>query len=385
MTNATRLRIGIDAQGGSQWPGGLELTKNLVVASGLHCLEQNIDVEFQIFGSEDQNFENVLPDRIRSMVHWNRRPRYRLSLAQRIGLRLGIHPVEKDLSRLVKKLDLDFLYPCPYAPSAMGCRSAAWIADFQHRYLPDLLTTSELELKEKRFSYLIESADRVVLSSLASKDDFETFYPAHAGKARTLPFRVFIEPTWLDPPSEIIIKKYRLPSKFFIVSNQFWAHKNHGTVIKAVAKLTEQIPDLTVVMTGNLSDYRNPGYPNQLISEIQESGVHSNIRLLGMIPKKDQIQLLQASTAVIQPSSFEGWSTIVEECHAIGVPIILSDLKVHKEQAPPSCRYFRCGDFNDLAEAMKEYWKSTDAQGFSDSYIDRFKLFGGQFVDIATS
>ncbi len=39
------------------------------------------------------------------------------------------------------------------------------------------------------------------------------------------------------------------------------------------------------------------------------------------------------STALINPSQFEGWSTTVEEAKSLGVKMLLSDLEVHKEQA----------------------------------------------------
>ena len=42
---------------------------------------------------------------------------------------------------------------------------------------------------------------------------------------------------------------------------------------------------------------------------------------------------MQCCVALINPSTFEGWSTAVEEAKAIGTPMILSSLRVHKEQS----------------------------------------------------
>ena len=44
--------------------------------------------------------------------------------------------------------------------------------------------------------------------------------------------------------------------------------------------------------------------------------------LLGLIPRRYQVEVFRNSTAIVQPSKFEGWSTIVEDTRAIGRPII---------------------------------------------------------------
>jgi glycosyltransferase involved in cell wall biosynthesis len=71
-----------------------------------------------------------------------------------------------------------------------------------------------------------------------------------------------------------------------------------------------------------------------------------------MIPLPDVYALLRVSTALINPSRFEGWSTTVEEAKAFGVPMILSDLDVHREQTGGTARYFRTDDPAALADHL---------------------------------
>ena len=58
---------------------------------------------------------------------------------------------------------------------------------------------------------------------------------------------------------------------------------------------------------------------------------------------------MRKSIAIIQPSLFEGWSTIVEESRSIGKNIILSDLGVHKEQNFSRSIFFQRNSYEDLA------------------------------------
>ena len=54
--------------------------------------------------------------------------------------------------------------------------------------------------------------------------------------------------------------------------------------------------------------------------------------------------LMRTSMALINPSRFKGWSTTVEEAKSFGVPLILSDIDVHREQTDGTARYFGIDD-----------------------------------------
>jgi len=54
----------------------------------------------------------------------------------------------------------------------------------------------------------------------------------------------------------------------------------------------------------------------------------------------EQVQLLRDCDLIVQPSLFEGWSTVVEDAKALGQRIVLSDLPVHREQEPPAALFF---------------------------------------------
>ena len=128
--------------------------------------------------------------------------------------------------------------------------------------------------------------------------------------------------------------KFRVDRPFFIVCNQFWKHKNHLLVLEAVAllkKLTTR--KFQVVFTGPLHDFRNPSFFDEVLERINSLGVGDKCNILSQIPRPDVLQLMCQSLCVIQPSLFEGWNTVVEECRALGVPVLLSDIAVHQEQS----------------------------------------------------
>src|SRR5690606_17136877 len=128
-------------------------------------------------------------------------------------------------------------------------------------------------------------------------------------------------------------ERYGLPPTYFFLPNQFWSHKNHATVIEALALLKARGRAVTVAASGNPVDPRDPAHFERLTARAAALGVDDLFRPLGLIPYADIALLMRGSAALINPSLFEGWSTTVEEAKATGTPMILSSLDVHREQA----------------------------------------------------
>ena len=100
---------------------------------------------------------------------------------------------------------------------------------------------------------------------------------------------------------------------------------------------------------------------------------------------------MSASSALINPSLFEGWSTTVEEARAMGVPMLLSDFDVHLEQMGNHAIYFdrhapqtladRLQHFQPLDEVQREKL-SRQAMGEAEQRVTQF---GEDFAQLAES
>ena len=198
--------------------------------------------------------------------------------------------------------------------------------------------------------------DKVILSSGAAKDDFIKYYPQYKEKARVLRFAPVLD---FDLPKQVnaVEEKYGITGKYFFLPNQYWKHKNHKVVLKALHLLKEEGKFVRVVSTGNTSDYRAPAYFAEIEAFVEAHGLSDRYLILGMIPYADVQALAEGSLGYINPSFFEGWSTTVEEAKYRGKPILLSDLKVHREQAPSKGVFFNPNDAEDLAKKMWALWR----------------------------
>lgn len=353
----SRLKIALLLKGSHNWTGGSEYFENLILALGNLSSHRNT---FEIYVISDDELPVHLSPFVTKI--YTRKDMLPVGFYERIKwkiIRFFSNDKNSFFESFLKKERIDFLYPYTNLDNRTKTyRSAAWIADFQHKYLPDNFTSSELESRDEEFSSIARSAERVILSSDMAQTDFHNFYPDSRGKTDVMSFRVVPLAEWYEGNPVETQKKYNLPDKFFIVSNQFWQHKNHFIIFKALQLMKESSIFPTIICTGHIYDYRSPEYSDTVLSSIHEYGISQQVIILGLIPKKDQIQLIRRSIAIIQPSLFEGWSTIVENGRCFGKPMILSDFPVHKEQNPPNSMYFERNSAEQLAKCIETYWST---------------------------
>jgi glycosyltransferase involved in cell wall biosynthesis len=273
---------------------------------------------------------------------------------------------------------LDFVYPRSLYLISDSLKKINWVPDFQEDYLPHLFSKEEIMKRKKFQKEIVAQGDIVVLSSKDAKDDFVRLYPNSKAKPYVLNFAV-THPDFSNQNIEKLKVKHGLNSHYFFAPNQFWAHKNHIVILKAVKLLKDKGLEVVVAMSGKNSDYRNKDNFKRLENYIKFNSLESNIKLLGFLPRQEQLCLFKNAIGVIQPSLFEGWSTVVEDAKKLNKILILSNLKVHKEQVKENGFFFNPSDFNDLADKIEMLVKNQPKAVIID-YEENVINFGKDFL-----
>ncbi|MHC6154903.1 glycosyltransferase family 4 protein [Bradyrhizobium elkanii] len=237
----------------------------------------------------------------------------------------------------------------------------AWIPDLQHRSLPHLFPRAARWRREFGFRMQIGGRRTIMLSSESALRDFRAYYPRVKNKVCVVRFAIRPQVALLNTDPAEIIASYGLPQSYFYLPNQFYRHKNHELVVDALTILKQRGADVVVCASGSTEDRREPGYYDRVNAEVRKRGLASHFRHVGIIPFPHVYALLRAATAMVNPSRFEGWSSTVEEAKSFGVPMILSDLEVHREQTAGAARYFGVDDPVALADHLVE--ASRQAKG----------------------
>lgn len=342
-------RVGfIISMTGSGWLGGLNYYKSLFQA-----LSSSSEVEVVLLAGPDvpddilKEFPPFETVRSRALGATGRAPLLR-KILERMARRAFI------VERVLRKSRIDVLSHSGHLGPRSRFPTISWIPDFQHRRLPQFFSEAERRSRDRIHQRMAAFSSRVVLSSADARSDFQTFHPGFEHKAEVLHFVPIRQPERAPEEIDAVRAKYSLPNRYFHVPNQLWKHKNHVAIIEALAVLKAKDIETLVVSTGATNDYRHPGHFDALRSRAEAMGVSEAFVFLGLVPETDMRGIMAGAVAVINPSHFEGWSTTVEEAKAMGKTVILSDIPVHREQAPAHGFYFLPSDPAALAERMED-------------------------------
>jgi glycosyltransferase involved in cell wall biosynthesis len=285
---------------------------------------------------------------------------------------------------LVTQYRLDAIFPMHDYPvrSKLAAKLVSWYADLQHMYYPHFFTKKKIFERNARIKMILRNTSDLVVSSQAVKDDFLKFFSVPKSLNIHIYHFVSIVDSLPEISKEEILKKYNLPNDYFMICNQFHKHKNHKVAFEALANLngSKSMPHLAI--TGRFPDEPNSDYLRELHQIIDDNDLKQAITFLGLIPRGDQLLLMKYAKAVIQPSLFEGWSTVIEDAKSLQVPVIAGDLKVNREQLGPQALYFEPLNAKTLAAIIESYPERNYDVEIYESYPIRMKKAAYEFLAI---
>jgi glycosyltransferase involved in cell wall biosynthesis len=275
----------------------------------------------------------------------------------RFAGRLGKQLLRRNLveQHWLRRAKIDVVSHAP--PVGGSTPTIGWIPDVQHKHLPHLRKRWEHVVIDAMFRELVNDSRFVVVSSEAARGDLVRFYNADPAKLRLL--RFVSQPRMSRDRMlsiDALRTKFQIPARYVHLPNQMWEHKNHALVVEAL----RTAPDVVVVATGHREDSRREGVYAELVTRVARYGLADRFVHLGLVSFDEVISLMHHAIAVINPSRFEGWSSTVEEAKSLGKQVLVSDIPVHREQAPERARYFGVDDAAACARALIEAWATQD-------------------------
>lgn len=343
-------RIGIIYMFDENWIGGAYYIQNLI--RSLNCLPKEDHIKLYILTKNKSLFQDLQKGTGYPNLKFQEYPA-QYNIVERAINKATCKILKRKI--ILKKAKLDLVFPLNNIPVNLKHISNLifWIPDLQEKYLPQFFSQEELNQRQECCENMIALNHPIVFSSYSALNDFKAFYPNSKNKRLVLQFAV-VHPDLKETDISEVKAKYSIKEDYFISPNQFWQHKNQIAVIEAAKILKDKGVAFKIIFTGKEHDYRNPDYTSNLKQKVSEYGLESEIVFLGFIDRIDQLVLLKNALALIQPSLFEGWSTVVEDAKALNKTLIVSNISVHKEQLEDKAYFFAPHDYNDLALKMIE-------------------------------
>lgn len=378
MAEKERLKIGIIFNFNPVWMGGIIYIQNLIRI--LNWLDNEDMPEVTVFYRSDlKKYIDTVEYPYLKLVEWIFPTVIYGNLSSLLrGRNLFVDKILKEHNYL------DGIFPVMDVPVRFRgkIKIISWYADLQHKYYPEFFSKRKRFERNLRIKFMLRNTDGLVLSSEAVANDFKKFFKVR----NSLKLHVFHFGSVIDDFSHLdfdeVRSKYNLPVAYFMVSNQFHKHKNHEVLLKALARLKQTGIPVHIAMTGRFREPSFSPYMQKLHTLIEENKLADNISFLGLVPRDEQLLLMKHAQAVIQPSLFEGWSTVIEDAISLQVPVIASSLPVNIEQLGEKGHYFNPHDEVKLAELLATFPDRNVNDQIYVPYEDRLRKAAQSFIKI---
>jgi glycosyltransferase involved in cell wall biosynthesis len=223
----------------------------------------------------------------------------------------------------------------------------------------------DTRLKGQMAKWSVRTADRTVAPSQAFADEIERWtgvraLAIHHGFDRNLFFR-----DTDAPPQGLATKLVRTGDELrLLFVSHYNYYRNFETLIRAVSVLRKQIAprQISLFLTCKLQPGANPGsYRTEAAARlVQELGVSSNVVELGAVPYHLLHHVYGACDLYVTPAYVETFAHPLVEAMASGLPVIASDLPVHREVCGDGALHFPAFSPDLLAETAARVAQSPD-------------------------
>lgn len=238
------------------------------------------------------------------------------------------------------------------------------VHDLQHRLNPQFPEVSADGIRQERehlYSNAILGAEAILVDSEAGKEDVLGCYAADKDKIKVLPFT---PPNYLRSdysPEELdgIRRKYHLPPRFFFYPANFWAHKNHEAIVRALSYIKKKHNlEIPVVFVGSEMD-KYSRY-NEVKALARQLEIEHLVYYPSYVPNEDMGRLYKLAEALVMPTYFGPTNIPYLEAFALGCPVIGSDIRGVREQIGNAGLLINPDSPEELATAILKIWNDEE-------------------------
>lgn len=231
------------------------------------------------------------------------------------------------LADRLASLDADLVFATDVSTTfkAMDRRARVILApnDFQYLFYPENFTRGQLIQRKWLYRRALDRANLVVVGSQQTFDDLAEHYPE--AESKTVLWR-FPAPADLRQPSTIeqqmaarLLGPTHGSRATILYPAQFWPHKNHLTLIRAISMLKQEYGvEASLILTGTGKSQQHAAWL------CRQERVEDQVLFLGNVPRGLLLALFADAAIVAVPSLFEQASYPLIEAGWFARPILAS-------------------------------------------------------------
>ncbi len=261
----------------------------------------------------------------------------------------------------LKSQNIDLLF-CPFtAPEFRDpyIPTVSIIYDLQFVEYPQFFDPDDLMHRRQSFEKAIRVADHLVtISSFVRQTVLQNssvppdkITPILIGQVQDFP-----NPA-ADFSGEVLARLSVVAEKFLLFPANFWAHKNHSTLLIAYQMYLSKNPqsDVKLVCTGALDDRKS-----ELIRIASVMGLGDRVVFPGFLSDQEMGVLYKHALALLFPSLYEGFGIPLLEAFSAGIPVACSNTTSLPEVGGDAAYYFNPHSPKEIAKAIEKITLDND-------------------------
>lgn len=227
------------------------------------------------------------------------------------------------------------------------------VHDLMHRYEPDFPEVKcQYEMRENILKCQAKYADYILTDSKLGREQFIESYLNDSQKIPKVVSLPFIVPEHIQQMHEEYVQ---VPDKYVFYPAQFWKHKNHINLVKAIQILKDTILDIHLVLVGS---EKNNG--EEIKKYIANNQLESNITIMGFVSDENMTYLYKRAVGMVMPSYFGPTNIPPLEAMALGCPVAVSNKYAMPEQVGEAGLLFDPDSPEEIAECIRKLWTDDE-------------------------
>ena len=301
----------------------------------------------------EYNTKLKLIDKLKYQIPFNRN-KFRNNINQKINR-------EKELAFVDQILDagirlIYYIKPATILSKYNLLRNIPFVAtnwDIGHRSsftFPEVSSLKEFDFRNNYYNNILAQALMIFCESNSGKQELSRYTGINENRMAVVPIfpgkngsiNVPIE------KQERIMAKYGLSTnQFFYYPAQFWAHKNHYTLVNVFAEFVKRKPFFKLVLTG--FDQGNLQYIKDVVLNLN---IQSSVIFADFVDSETVYTFYKNATAMIMIPMFGPTNMPPLEAMEAGCPVICSDLPGHREELGDAAIYVNPLDKTNILCAL---------------------------------
>ncbi|MGA2823714.1 MAG: glycosyltransferase family 1 protein [Bacteroidales bacterium] len=142
--------------------------------------------------------------------------------------------------------------------------------------------------------------------------------------------------------------------KYIFYPAQFWPHKNHYNLLRALKILRDKGTVIMLLFSGNKElEYK------RLVKFVKDNDLERQVKFHGYIPESEIVAFYQNALAMVMPTFFGPTNIPPVEAILLGCPPIVSDIYGMPSQLEDAALYFNPNNPEEIADRIESIIKQT--------------------------